>query len=175
MDPERLKELLEKVAAGEVAVDEAMRILRHLPFRNLGTARLDSHRAIRGGFPEVIFGAGKTPEQILQIAKPLAEISGKLLVTRVAPEAALLLEKHFPEGNYNPQARTFHFVDSEPIDEGRGVIMVVSAGTSDVPVAEEAALTAWIMGNRVQRLFDVGVAGIHRLFADIESLQAAEV
>lgn len=175
MHPSKIEELLAQVAAGQLSVEGALERLRRLPFQDLGFARVDGHRHLRSGFPEVIFGEGKTSEQILAIAEQIVADGGPLLVTRLPPAAAPLLCARFPEGVHQPASRTFHWTSEEPPDRGRGSIMVVCAGTSDVPVAEEAALTAWLMGNRVTRLFDVGVAGLHRLLGDLERLREAEV
>lgn len=175
MDRDRLQRLLEAVAASQVPVAEALEQLRGLPFENLDFARVDQHRALRSGFPEVIFGQGKTTDQILAISERIASHGGPLLVTRLLPEAGRALAGRFPDGVYDPDTRTFHLVTGPIPDRGRGTILVVSAGTSDLPVAGEAELTARLMGNQVERLFDVGVAGIHRLLDHRELLTQAEV
>ncbi len=175
MDRESVRQLLDEVSRGRTSVDAALQRLRHMPFENLGFARVDVHRALRSGFPEVVFGAGKTAEQIVAISERIAGGGGPLLVTRIPADVGGLLAQRFPGGVYNTDARTFHMVDEEPQNKGRGEIVVVSAGTSDIPVAEEAALTAWLMGNRVERIFDAGVAGIHRLLADRTTLERAAV
>ncbi len=175
MDRDALQNLLTAVAGGEIAVDAALTRLKHLPFEDLGFAKVDGHRALRSGFPEVILGQGKTTEQILAIAERIVAHGGPLLVTRVSKEAGAALSARFADGKYNDHARVFYRTEQEPADRGRGEILVVSAGTSDMPVAEEAALTAWMMGNRVNRIFDAGVAGIHRLLEDRQSLMRAEV
>lgn len=173
MDRESLHKLLEDVSGGRTSVDDALRRLRHMPFDDLGFARVDNHRALRSGFPEVVFGAGKTGSQIVAISERIVAEGGPLLVTRVAAEVGEMLKERFPAGSHNAGARTFHLTEHEPRDRGRGQIVVVSAGTSDMPVAEEAALTAWLMGNRVERIYDAGVAGIHRLLADQATLEEA--
>jgi len=175
MDSTDIHQLLEKVARGDLAVNDALQQLRHMPFEDLGFARVDGHRHLRTGFPEVIFGQGKTPKQALAIAERIIDQGGPLLVTRVSVQMGETLKHRFPEGNHNTDARTFHMVEKTPEDQGKGEILVISAGTSDLPVAEEAALTAWLMGNRVERIFDAGVAGIHRLLGDRQALERAEV
>jgi NCAIR mutase (PurE)-related protein len=175
MDRDRLRALLDQLAAGQTTVADAMQALRVWPTENLDFARVDLHRGLRSGFPEVIFGQGKTTPQILTIAERIASAGGPLLATRLSAEAGQALADRFADGHHDPDARTFHLV-KEPIpDRGRGTILIISAGTSDLPVAGEAALTAELLGNRVERLTDVGVAGIHRLFEHQAALQAAEV
>jgi NCAIR mutase (PurE)-related protein len=175
MDPDRIRALLERVRGGELAVDAALGELRELPFRDIGVATVDHHRHLRRGFPEVIFGAGKTPEQIIAILNELARGGGNCLVTRVDAAEARLVCDGVPGSRHEPLARAC-VLEQRPIaDLGRGMILVVSAGTSDLPVAEEAALTARLMGNRVERLFDVGVAGLHRLLDKQSLLEQAEV
>ena len=170
-----MRRLLEKVSEGRTGIDEALERLRSMPFEDMGFARVDVHRTLREGFPEVVMGQGKTTEQVVAIAGKLVEQGGPLLVTRVDSEMGAALTAAYPKGIYNAGARIFHMVEGEPGNRGRGMILVVSAGTSDMPVAEEAALTAWLMGNRVERIYDAGVAGIHRLLHDRETLQKAEV
>jgi NCAIR mutase (PurE)-related protein len=174
MQTEKLKLLLEQVRAGQVDVDAALAELRSLPYEDLGGfATLDHHRALRSGFPEVVFGQGKQPEQVLAIARRLAERSDKVLVTRVDPAMAETVRAGMPELTYHPLPRLLVLDRSQ--DEKRPGILVVSAGTADLPVAEEAAMTAELMGNAVERMFDVGVAGIHRLLGQIERLWQARV
>ncbi|MBW1873288.1 MAG: nickel pincer cofactor biosynthesis protein LarB [Deltaproteobacteria bacterium] len=175
MNSDAVRKMLEEVSRGDIDVDEALGRLRHLPFEDIGFARVDGHRALRSGFPEVILGQGKTCEQTLAIAERIVAHGGPLLVTRVLEDVGSALLLRFPEGKHNRDARCFHLVIETPADRGRGEILVVSAGTSDIPVAEEAALTAWIMGNRVDRIFDAGVAGIHRILSDQKTLERAEV
>jgi len=175
MDADRLRAMLAEVASGRLDVDRALARLKQLPFADLGFARVDLHRSVRRGFPEVVFGQGKTTAQVVAISERIVEAGGPLLVTRVEPDTGAALLRRFPGGAHDPVARTFHCFEKEPADRGRGTILVMCAGTSDLPVAEEAALTAWLMGNRVERLFDVGVAGIHRLLDDLDKLAGAEV
>jgi len=175
MDPARLRDLLESVAARRVPVDEAVRELRELPFKSLGFAHADTHRHLRTGFPEVVLGEGKTPEQIAAIIAELARGGSTVLTTRVSPEAAAAVRATLPAARYLPVPRALVLGETPAPDRGRGTIAVVSAGTADMPVAEEAALTAELAGNRVERLFDVGVAGIHRLIAHRALVESAEI
>jgi NCAIR mutase (PurE)-related protein len=175
MDPERLRELLEAVAARRTTVDHALGELRELPFKSLGFARVDTHRHLRTGFPEVVLGEGKTPEQITAIMRELGRGGSTVLATRVRAEAAALVTAALPEARYLALPRAVVLGPTPAPDRGRGTIAVVSAGTADAPVAEEAALTAELAGNRVERLFDAGVAGLHRLLADRAVLAEAEI
>ncbi len=174
MDQERLKDLLQKFKAGEVELDQAMDSLRHLPFESLGYATVDHHRAIRQGFPEVIFGQGKTPEHVAGIAERLLARSSNLLVTRTNREAFAHVKQVAADAQFHDSCNAIS-VQRDKTVRGRGVIAIVTAGTSDIPVADEAALTAEIMGNQIARLFDVGVAGIHRVLSQRELLQSAKV
>jgi len=175
LDPDRLRNLLESVAARRVPVEEAVRELRELPFRSLGFAHADTHRHLRTGFPEVVLGEGKTPEQIAAIMVELAKGGSTVLATRVSPEAAAAVRLAVPAVRHLPVPRALVLGETPAPDRGRGMIAVVSAGTADVPVAEEAALTAELAGNQVERLFDVGVAGLHRLLARKELIERAEI
>lgn len=174
MNQQQLKNLLEQVKSGDVAVDEAIGKLKHLPFEDLGFAMVDHHRALRNGMPEVIFGQGKTPEHILQIGRNLLERSPNLLATRVAPEAAEVVLGQLEGAEYYPLSRVLR-VWRDKTNQGKGKVAVVCAGTADLPVAEEARLTAEVMGNEVDSITDVGVAGIHRLLANVERLRSARV
>lgn len=158
---------------GETSVADALGRLRTLPYENIGFATIDHHRALRDGFPEVVLGLGKTPEQIAAISERLTARGGRLLVTRATPEAAAAVQTLLPDARYHAAARCLT-LDRRP-GPARPGIAVVCAGTSDLPVAEEAAVTAEIMGNAVQRITDVGVAGIHRLLDRLPQLQAARV
>jgi NCAIR mutase (PurE)-related protein len=175
MDPERLRDLLESVAERRMPVDEAMGELRELPFRSLGFAHADTHRHLRTGFPEVILGEGKTAEQIAAILVELAKGGSTVLATRITPEKAAVVLAAVPEARHLPVPRAIVLGPMPAPDRGRGTIAVVSAGTADVPVAEEAALTAELGGNKVERLFDVGVAGLHRLLANREIVERSEI
>jgi NCAIR mutase (PurE)-related protein len=175
MNPERLRDLLTQVSAGTVTADEALQQLKSLPFEDLGFAKIDHHRSLRTGFPEVIFGPGKTAEQIIEIARSLNVGAHNVLITRIDAAKAERVREAFPEVSYSAAARVATIVHRQPDITGRGLILVVAAGTSDLPVAEEAAVTAELLGGRVERLTDVGVSGIHRLFAHQEKLREATV
>jgi NCAIR mutase (PurE)-related protein len=168
MDEKTLTQLLAKVKGGKVSVEEAVGKLKDLPFAELGYATLDTHRSLRFGFPEVVLGEPKTVEQLLGIVGALVERKQTVLVTRLQPDKAEALVAAFPKGAYHPVARIFHLKQGK-VRAGR--VAVVTAGTSDIPVAEEAALTAEAMGATIQRVYDVGVAGIHRLLRRREEIQ----
>ena len=178
MTIEELRRLLEAVRAGslnpEAAERQVLDALIQAPFEDLGFARVDHHRELRQGFPEVILGLGKTPEQIAEIASRIVARGRPLLVTRATPEAFEALQRLVPEATYHAQARVVT-LDPGEVARGKGTILVACAGTSDIPVAEEAALTAALMGNDVERLYDVGVAGLHRLLAAQAQLRRARV
>ena len=174
MDRSDVREVLEDVAGGRMSVDDAIDRLKLIPFEDLGFAKVDHHRSIRQGVPEVVYGAGKTVEQIVAIAESmLNQGSGSVLVTRITEDAASEISRSLPI-EYDPSSR-IGVVGSIPGHEGVGKIVVVSAGTSDIPVAEEAAVTAEFLGSKVTRIYDVGVAGIHRLLAHSEDLVSARV
>ncbi len=182
MDVERLRELLERVKSGDVPVDEALASLRSLPFEDLGFAKLDHHRALRNGFPEVVYCPGKATEHILAILERLTARSSRVLASRASPEVAEAVLRAFPQAIYHelPRMIVVPGVGTErdtppPRADTVGTVLVVSAGTADLSVAEEAAITAAEMGSPVERLYDVGVAGIHRLLGHQEQLFAANV
>jgi hypothetical protein len=175
MQTDRLKHLLEQVQSGQMEVDTALGKLRNLPFENLdGFATLDHHRSLRNGFPEVVFGQGKQPRQVVSIVQSLSERNDKVLVTRVDKDMADEVRAELPELVYHPLPRLLVLDRSAPAEKRPG-ILVVTAGTADMPVAEEAAMTAELMGDAVERMFDVGVAGIHRLLNQTERLWQANV
>lgn len=175
MQEDQIRELLEGVSMGAVPVEDAVSKLRSLPFETVGNfARLDQHRAIRCGFPEVVFGQGKTSEQVVQIVQRLAERNDRVLVTRVTKEMSDIVQPQIPGMIYHASARIL-VLDKAADRVKKPGIFVLSAGTADIPVAEEAALTADLMGNEVERVYDVGVAGIHRLLNQVENLQRARV
>ena len=174
MNPDALRRLLEQIRAGGVGVEEALERLKHLPFEDLGFATVDHHRALRIGHPEVIFGAGKSTEHIVEIAFRLAKAGGSFLATRLAEEAAGALKARFPESRRNEAARTV-WLPAPNAPEPAGRVAIVSAGTADLPVAEEAAVTAEATGSRVDRHYDLGVAGIHRILSRAASLESARV
>jgi NCAIR mutase (PurE)-related protein len=162
------------VAAGEVSAEKALDRLKDLPFENLGFAHLDHHRSLRTGYPEVIFCQGKTTDQVVRIAARIAARNPFLLATRTSEATGRALVDRFPHAEYDAIARTVLIRDPEvPASPGKGLVAVVSAGTSDLPVAREAVVTAGAMGARVESIFDVGVAGIHRLLAYRDQLGAA--
>ena len=176
MTPEQLAGLLAEVAAGRLAPAEALERLRHLPGEVLPFAHIDHHRALRSGQPEVVFCGPKTVDQVVGICDRLAAASGTFLGTRATAEQAGALVARFPRLEWNVLARTVWLPpDPRPAPRGHGPLLVVSAGTSDLPVAEEAAVTAEALGNRVERLPDVGVAGLHRLLGAAEELERAAV
>ena len=175
MRREHVRDLLARVADGAIAVDEALERLSFEPAESLGFATIDHHRALRQGFPEVVFGEGKKPEHLVSIATRIAERGEGLLVTRLATSAAPILAAAIPAIELNDLARTAYLAPKEPVAQGGGTVLVVTAGTSDLPVAEEAAVTATALGNCVSRLADVGVAGIHRLLSRREELLGASV
>lgn len=174
MDRESLRSLLEDVRNGATEVDQAIERLRHMPFENLGYATVDHHRAIRAGMPEVIFGKGKTPDQIAGIAAKVLERSANLLATRTTPEAFEKVRSVCPDAEYFPLSGALR-VWRDRTPHGKGKIGVVSAGTTDLPVAEEAIVTAEVMGNDIVSVHDVGVAGIHRLFGNFDKIREARV
>jgi hypothetical protein len=175
MRRERVRDLLAQVADGSLAVDRALESLSLEPSESLGFATIDHHRALRQGYPEVIYGGGKTPEQVVAIAQRIAERGDGVLVTRLDAEAAAPLRGALPGLEHNALARTALLRPVTPPPAARRTVLIVTAGTSDLPVAEEAAVTADAMGCGVERLTDVGVAGIHRLLARRELLETAGV
>jgi NCAIR mutase (PurE)-related protein len=175
MNVAELKRLLEQVQRGDETIDDAMERLRHLPYEDLGDAMVDHHRELRQGFPEVVFGANKSVGQIERIMTALHAKGGNVLVTRLDEEKALQIKKSFPTATWHQDARCLT-IEQQPVAiTGKGTILIISAGTSDIPVAAEAAVTARIMGNQVEQLFDVGVAGLHRLLAKRELIFSAAV
>jgi pyridinium-3,5-biscarboxylic acid mononucleotide synthase len=175
MDSESVGKLLTEVRRGKVSVSQAVARLRHLPFEDLGFAKVDHHRALRQGFPEVIMGQGKEPKEIAAIVRALRRRKANVLVTRLSAEKMALVKKLVSGLKYHAVAHAVTWVGKPIKITGKGTVLVVCAGTSDIPVAEEAALTAAMMGNRVEKLFDVGVAGIHRLLGNRQRLYAASV
>ena len=174
MTTTKANHLLEQFRAGAVSREKVLRAFQAAPVADLGFAQVDTHRALRKNFPEVIFGSGKTPPQVVQIAAKLWEHGQRVLTTRITPEHARALRKKFKRAVYHPMARCVT-VEKRPLPKRPGFIAVICAGTSDLPVAEEAAVTAEFMGNRVERIHDVGVAGLHRMLARLETIQQANV
>lgn len=174
MNPESLRKLMQAVRGGTISPDEAVARLRHMPFEDIEIAKLDHHRALRTGFPEVILAAGKTARQVGTIFAKLAKQKNNVLATRATREQFAEVRKRARRAEYHELGRAI-LLRQDPTIYGKGEIVVVSAGTSDIPVAEEAVVTAEAMGNRVRHFYDVGVAGIHRLLAHSEALMAARV
>ncbi len=166
--------LLEKLLAGRVTREQVLRAFQAAPVADLGFAKLDTHRALRKGFPEVVYAQGKTPAQVLKIAARLGRTEKQFLITRLDPGTARALCRRLKGAVHHPLPRCVTF-EKPPLPKRPGVIAVLAAGTSDLPVAEEAAVTAEVMGNRVERIFDVGVAGLHRLLRRLDDVQSANV
>jgi pyridinium-3,5-biscarboxylic acid mononucleotide synthase len=166
--------LLEKFRAGDMNLADALRAFQTPPVADLGFARVDTHRALRKGFAEVIYGGGKTAAQVVAIARQIRQREERLLITRLDQAQARAVKKKFKDARHHQAARCVT-IDPKPLPKRPGAIAVVCAGTSDLPVAEEAAITADIMGNRVERIYDVGVAGLHRLLNKLELIQRARV
>jgi hypothetical protein len=175
MNPKLLRKLLNDVRDGKASVDTALKELSTLPFADIGQAVVDHHRALRTGFPEVVLGEGKTASQITEIVMELAKDGGNVLVTRVDPEKAALVCEEIKDIRHEADARALVLEQEEVKASGRGPVVVVTAGTSDIPVAKEAALVARYAGAEVKQMFDVGVAGIHRLFHRLDDLRSAAV
>ena len=174
MNAEALKKLLDEVQKGKLSPDAALDKLRHLPFEDLGFAKLDHHRALRAGFPEVILCASKSPKQVAEIFARLAKHKNNVLATRATRAQFAAVRKRVRKAEYRELGRCI-VLSQDPAKYGKGTIAVVSAGTSDIPVAEEAVVTAEMMGNEVEHYYDVGVAGIHRLLAHSKQLMRARV
>ncbi len=174
MNQDQLRALLDEVRSGATEVDAALQRLRHMPFEDLGFAKVDHHRALRHGMPEVVFAKGKTPEQVAEIARRLAENAPNVLITRADAATANCVRHTEPEFEYFPLSGALRLWRDQTV-YGKGRIAVVSAGTSDIPVAEESQITAQTMGNDVDAVFDIGVAGIHRLMHNRERLTEARV
>jgi len=176
MQTEQLQKLLEQVKNGQLEIDQAIEKLRHLPFEDLGFACVDHHRQIRRGFPEVIYCPGKTTEQIIEIFGSLAERGNNVLATRAEPQVfdALAKTNKFPNARYEKLARAI-VLEQKELSTSKSILPIVTAGTSDLPVACEAKVTAEIMGQRTELICDVGVAGLHRLFKHLPNLQQANI
>lgn len=175
MNRENLTSMLNSVRLGGLSVEDALHQLQQLPFQDIGCAQVDHHRHLRQGMPEMIFGEGKTAEQIAAITAAMSDRGSNVLVTRLDKEKAELVLALFPAAFYHAEARCLTLELQQPEQRGRGAVLVVSAGTSDIPVAAEALVTARFLGNQVEQIFDVGVAGIHRLLARCDQLTAASV
>jgi len=175
MTEKRIREILDAVASGQIAAATAFDALKDLPFEDLGFAKLDTHRTMRRGVPEVVFGENKTVEQIAAIGTRVTKTGTNLIITRLAADKARALKRKLPKLKYLGEPRIATMIVEPVKPRGHGTIMVISAGTSDIPVAEEAAVCAELFGNRVTRLYDVGVAGLHRLTANLEAIKTASV
>ncbi len=175
MDIESLNQILGNIASGKMSVEDAARKLKHLSFEDLDYAHIDHHRSLRKGFPEVIFGQEKTADQIIGIMEKMLPQEKVVLVTRIDSHQADQVVSHFPEAVYHKDAKMVVWKKHEIPVRGKGTIVVISAGTSDIPVAKEAFLTAQAMGNHVKYVFDVGIAGIHRLFNHKNLIDQASV
>ncbi len=170
----QLKDVLKKVHLGKLSPEEAFLALKDYPYQNLGFAKIDHHRELRKDFPEIIFGMGKTEEQILKISREIIKKGGNLLITKVETKVFDNLKKKMPKAQYNSLAKVVYLKQQKPVS-GKGKIAIITAGTSDIPVAEEAVVTCDILGNEAEKIYDVGVAGIHRLFGEMERIKKARV
>ena len=175
MDSEDIRKILENVRAGDLNIDEALNKLRHLPFESLGFVNIDHHRPLRQGFPECIWGQDKTADQIIKILEKMIKKEQPVIVTRVVKEKAEVIRNVISTMEYHPIPKMLTYTPRGKTLPSRGLIMVISAGTSDIPVAEEAVITARMMGNKVETLYDVGVAGIHRLVSQLEKFAKVRV
>jgi pyridinium-3,5-biscarboxylic acid mononucleotide synthase len=175
MLPDDIKKLLEEVQKGKLSANAAYEQLKELPYKDLGFAKIDNHREMRTGYPEVVFCQGKTVDQVKQILAFMKTHGNNILATRVTEEMYTAVREVIPEAVYNPVARTITVKVRDPEQIPETYIAIVTAGTSDIPVSEEAAVTAEIFGNKVERLFDVGVAGIHRLYDNLPRIRGARV
>ncbi len=175
MNKKTIEKLLNDFKDGRVNIDQAMNTLKKLPYENIGIAHVDHHRSLRAGYPEMIFGEPKSADQIIRIINTLLKHDVNILVTRVDSLKAKTVQKSVKGLNYNEDARTLTMINHKVEMKTRGSILVITAGTSDMPAAEEAAITAEVMGNKVERLFDVGVAGLHRLLGNYDTINNASV
>ena len=175
MNEDSLKKLLEDLSRGEISIDSALRKLKHLPFEDIGLACIDHHRGLRRGLSEVIFGEGKEASDIIAIMDKMIKQDENILITRLSFDKAEKVQNRYPESLYHQRARVLTLIPKPVKSSGRGTILVITAGTSDIPVAEEAAITARFMGNEVETIYDVGVSGLHRVLAHRETLERAAV
>ncbi len=170
----KLEDVLNKVHQGKLSPKEALSVLKDFPYQDLSFAKIDHHRELRKGFPEIIYGLGKTDDQILKIAQEIIKKGSNLLITKIGPEVFKKLKKKIPGARHNSLAKVIYLKQQKPIP-GKGRIAVVTAGTSDIPVAEEAAVTCDILGNKTDKIYDVGVAGLHRFFGEYQKIKKAKV
>ncbi len=175
MDETRLRSILEKIQDGSESVEKGLEQLKGYPFENIGYATVDHHRPLRQGAPEVVFGEGKTTEQIVGIVKRITAQQDNVLITRLSEEKALAVRAEIPDALYHPLSRTMTVEVKEVVRRGRGMILVICAGTSDLPVADEAVVTAGFLGNDVKLLADMGVSGVHRILAHRDLFEQATV
>lgn len=175
MNKDSLKDLLVKLSKGEISVEEVLQSLKNLPFEDIDFACIDHHRSLRKGMSEVIFGEGKNPEDIIAIMERMIKQDENILVTRLSPDKARKVQEKYPKSTYHQRSRVLILTQKPLKISGRGTILVISAGTSDIPVAEEAAITAEFMGNEVETIYDVGVSGLHRILANRERFEKASV
>ncbi|MBN1271584.1 MAG: nickel pincer cofactor biosynthesis protein LarB [Candidatus Aminicenantes bacterium] len=171
---DKIKKILEDVQTGSLSIDEALQSLKYFPYQDLEFAKIDHHRMIRKGHPEIIYGLGKTSEQIATIAEEILKNDSNLLITKIDTETFRYVKKHIPALQYNEKARAGWFKKNEP-PPGKGKIAIITAGTSDIPVAEEAYVTCDFLGNMTEKIYDVGVAGIHRLFGEFDRIKEARI
>ena len=169
-----LKQILNRVREGTLLPEDAYKELKDFPYQDLGFAKVDHHRELRKGFPEIIYGLGKTVDQIVQIAEAILGKGSNLLITKVEASIFAQLKQEMPQLGYNDLARAAYFKQNKSVT-GKGKIVIITAGTSDIPVAEEAFVTCEILGNNAEKMYDVGVAGLHRLFGEINKLEGARV
>jgi len=170
----RLKDIIKKVYEKKISPEEALKLLKDYPYKDLEFAKIDHHRELRRGFPEIVFGLGKTEDQIVRIADEILEKGSNLLITKAEPPVYAEIKKKNPKTQYNSLGKTI-FLKQQAPSPGKGKIVILTAGTSDIPVAEEAFVTSDVLGNEVEKIYDVGVAGIHRLFGEYERLSSARV
>lgn len=175
MKEEKLKALIHKIKTGEIDVDGALKKLKSLPYEDIGFAKVDNHRSLRQGVPEIVFGEGKTKEQIVQIMDVLVKGGNDAIVTRTNKDVFKQVRKKHKKATYNEHARMIVVKRTKRNKVNKGLILIICAGTSDIPVAEEAAVVAEITGNKVERLYDVGVAGVHRLLSKVDLIMSATV
>lgn len=170
----RLEDILNQVSKGELSPEEAFKILKDYPYQDLGFAKIDHHRELRRGFPEIVFGPGKTEEQLIKIAEEILDKGSNLLITKVNSSVFEKIKKKVPKVRYNSLAKAVYLLQRKA-PPGKGKIVIITAGTSDMAVAEEALVTCDVLGNETERIYDVGVAGIHRLFGELEKITKARV
>ena len=169
-----IEEVLDKVQKGKLSPKKALNILKDYPYQDLTFAKIDHHRELRKGYPEIIYGLGKTEEQIVKIAQEIIKKGSNLLITKVDEETFKNVKKRIPGAQFNPLARIVYLIQKKP-SPGKGKIMIITAGTSDIPVAEEAAVTCETLGNEIDKVYDVGVAGLHRFFGEYEKIKQARI